>query len=363
MKEAFDNKKYLREQQDRFEKVLKDDSERPKFVEFGGKPFSDHHAERVLPGYDPEAKAEILKEMVKLGEVVMVVNALDMLVPTDGRTLKQRIRGDSQLFYDKETLRMIADAHRRHIPIHKAVMAVTPREMTDENRRIVDSFRKDLERMDVRLYTHYKVEGYPNESILDREAPFAESEVSRAPGSSLIAVSPGGGSGKFGMLLAEMYDSLLKGEVPKYVKFETFPIYQLDARHPLNQAFAAATADLQNEVVTLRSGSDIRTSYDKDIDNFLLLKKLFEVFGQSRHADTMHDAVDMGVNQIVKGIVDMEKVIAACRDEVCRRIMRYEKEVAIGIEKPESLTRAKEILGEFDEMYRIGPKSEAPGSV
>lgn len=351
---GFDPEKYLDAQKAAFNKALTRDSEKATFIEFGGKPFSDHHAERVLPGYDSESKAEILRETVKLAEVVMVVNALDVLHSPDGRTTRGRIRGDTQLFYDQETLRMVEDAQKRQIPIEKVVMAVTPKEMTSENKRKVDKFRGDLGHRGVNLLLHKKITGYPSNVEMENINPFEGNDLIRGKNKNLIAVSPGGGSGKFGVLLSEMYFALTTGEIPNYVKFETFPIYQLDANHALNLAFEAASVDLKNKVVNISSKySEQRTSYDKDLENFELLKKVFEVFGKSEDITHMKDAVDMGINQIVTGITDMDKVIQACYKEICQRIIRYQTEVDVGIEKEETVKNAQDILGRFQQIYKI----------
>lgn len=357
--EGFDPKRYLDKQQQEFAAALTKDSEKPAFLEFGGKPFFDHHAERVMPGYDAECKAEILQWTVTLADVVMVVNSLDILVQPDGRKPKGRIRGDSGLMYDKETTRLIDEAHKRQIPINKVVLAVTPREMSSENKRRIDKFRRDLEGRSVKLLTHFGIEGYPHENIFERDKNvFEDNDLVRVGAGNLVAISPGGGSGKFGVLLSEMYNALLEGQTPNYVKFETFPIYQLDAEHALNLAFEAATADLGDKVLDIRSRGErvvdiYRTSYDKDVQNFALLSKMFEIFGKKDELLHMKDAVDIGINRVIDGIVDMEVVIAACRREIERRILRYQKEMASGIEEIKTVEIAQSVLGRFDEIYKI----------
>ncbi len=351
--QGFDSEKYLEEQTNAFQEALSRDEDKPVFMEFGGKPFHDHHAERVLPGYDSETKAEILKETVKLAEVVVAVNSLDLLKRPDGRTLRGRIRGDYQLDYDQETLRLIDEAHKKQIPIDKVVLAVTPREMSTANKKLIDKFRSELEQRSTGLYVHHQIKDYPDPKVLEGN-PFADNDSVRGDGHNLVVISPGGGSGKFGVLLSEMYDSLEKGETPDFVKFETFPIYQLDAKHALNLAFEAATADLGNKVMGLKErGGQTRTSYDKDIENFELLKKMFEMFGKHKDLTHMEDAVDMGINQVVKGITDMQKIVDACYAEICRRIARYESEVKRGIEKESTVEIAREVLGKFKEAYRV----------
>jgi len=351
---GFDSKKYIDSQNQAFADALSKTGDDPTFIEFGGKPFADHHAERVLPGYDSESKAEILRETTKLAEVVMVVNSLDILQRPDGRTLRGRIRGDSGLLYDKETVRLLDEAHKKHIPIRKVVLAVKPQQMSSDNKRIIDAFRSQLSLRQIEMVSHYQVPGYPDPGILDKPEIFEQNENARGTAKNLIAVSPGGGSGKFGVLLSEMYSALMKGEVPSFVKFETFPVYQLDAQHALNLAFESATADLKNRVIAIgKEGGAPRSSYDKDLENFILLKRLFEVFSKSSNVEKMEDAVDIGINRVVDGITDMEVVIKACRQEVARRIGRYQQEVVKGIETVETLETAKAILGQFDAIYEI----------
>lgn len=353
MSEVFDNKKYIQAQRDAFEKSLKKDDSRPVFMEFGGKPFGDSHAERVLPGYEKDSKAEILRETTKLAEVVMVVNALDILLQPDGRTLRGRVRGDTGLIYDQETVRLLGDAHNRDIPIEKVVMAVTPHTLSADNQRLIDQFRAQLGRMGVNLFTHFQIGGYPNLGRVDIHA-LQKNDVSWAGKGNLVAISPGGGSGKFGMLLSEMYGALTGGETPDYVKFETFPIFQFDAEHALNLAFEAATADLRNRVVNLEErDGEKRTSYDKDIQNFALLKRVFEIFGKEDALVHMQDPVDMGINRIVDGIQDMERVVDACHAEIIQRIRRCEREIGEGIERVTTLDNVQDVLGRFEARYRI----------
>jgi len=361
MKKGFDANKYLESQGEKFEKALTNEPDKPAFLEFGGKSFSDHHAERVMPGYDPECKAEILRETVKLADVVMVVNSLDILIQPDGRKLKGRIRGDSGLIYDQETIRLIEDAHKRQIPIDKVVLSVTPKEMSSENKRRIDKFRNDLIKLNVNLLTHFGIDNYPSAKIFeDQNNPFSENDDVRIGDGNLVVISPGGGSGKFGVLLSEMYRSLVSGQTPNYVKFETFPIYQLDANHALNLAFEAATADLGNKVIDIRNEGEkrFRTSYDKDIENFVLLTRIFEIFGKTKDLSKMKDAVDIGINRVIDGITDMSVIIEACHREIEARTLRYTAEIEEGIEEIKTLEVAHQILGKFNKIYQIKTKKQ-----
>jgi len=251
---------------------------------------------------------------------------------------------------------LIEDAHKKQIPIDKVVLAVMPKEMTSENKRRIDKFRDDLRKISVNLLIHFSVDNYPSTKIFENNKnPFQKNDDVRVDDGNLVVISPGGGSGKFGVLLSEMYRSLAKGEIPNYVKFETFPIYQLDASHALNLAFEAATADLGNKVIDIRNKKQakFRTSYDKDIENFALLTKLFEIFSKTKELSKKRDAVDMGINRVIDGIIDLDSIIDACYKEIKTRILRYEIEVEEGIEEVKTVEITREILGKFDKIYQI----------
>jgi uncharacterized protein (UPF0371 family) len=282
----------------------------------------------------------------------MVVNALDILLQPNGRTLRGRIRGDTGLPYDEETLRLLRDAHTRDIPLRKVVMAVTPHVLSVENQARIHEFRSSLQKEGAKLLVHAKLDGYPDPASVDMHQLGKNNRAWES--GNLIAISPGGGSGKFGMLLSEMYGALSEEQTPDFVKFETFPIYQLDAEHALNLAFEAATADLKNKVVTLpRNKAEVRTTYDKDEQNFLLLRKLFDTFGKAEAIAHIEDPVDLGVNRIVDGIEDMELVVEASREEIIRRVQRYESEAIRGIERVETVGIARRVLDRFDGLYRV----------
>jgi len=142
----------------------------------------------------------------------------------------------------------------------------------------------------------------------------------------------------------------------RHAEFETFPIYQLEADHALNLAFEAATADLGNKVLDIRENRDnknFRTSYDKDVQNFALLKRMFEIFGKEKEVEHIRDAVDMGINRIVDGIIDMNAVIEACGIEIRPRILRYESELSESMEELKTVEMAREVLGRFEKIYQV----------
>lgn len=346
---GFNNLRYLEFQIKAFQNHLSI-TKGPDYIEFGGKPFDDHHASRVLPGYNPDNKAHILKALNPLVKIVMVVNAKDILPAPYGRTLKGRIRGDSGLRYDQETIRLINRARELGFNIDHVVLSVTPVIQNQVVKDKISEFRHLLSQINVDLFIHYEKKLYPSESFFsDSQNPFELDEPITKPNENLLVFSPGGGSGKFGVILSELYRSLKRGENPSFIKFETFPVYNLNSNHPLNLAYEAATADLGNKVIRLGKN---RSNYDKDVENFKLLKKVYSLFEKQKNLiHTMESPIDMGINQIEKGIVDEKEVKEACRQEIIRRIDRYQNEVNSGDEKLPTLNKTIEILNRFDNLY------------
>jgi uncharacterized protein (UPF0371 family) len=186
---------------------------------------------------------------------------------------------------------------------------------------------------------------------MDRaEVVFGHNDVLAEPGRHLVVFSPGGGSGKFGVILSELYHALQRGEVPNFLKFETFPVFRLPEDHPLNLAFEAATADLRNQVIEVAAGV---TTYDKDIENFRLLKRLFEMFRAApwHPISGMIHPTDMGVNVVEQAITNTGRVVEACGAEIARRYMRYMLELAEGDESKDTVDRARLILQKFIGQY------------
>lgn len=322
----------------------------PSYIEFGGKPFGDMHAARVLPGYQQNCKAQILHNLGIVAKIVMVINARDILPEPVGRYPNGRIRGDSGLRYQDETIRLIQEALELGIPINAAVLSITPHILNGEHHERVEAFRLSLQNQGIALYQHFEIENYPHPSILNtKNQVFNKNDILAEPGRHLVLFSPGGGSGKFGVILSEMYHAFKRGEVPNFVKFETFPVFALPENHPLNLAFEAATADLCNEVMTLEGGF---TTYDKDVENFCLLKSLYaSAVNDSHPIRKMVRPTDMGVNIIDQTIHDMDEVIEACGTEIAKRCERYRYEYAVGESTFGTLMRATAILQEYNKNH------------
>lgn len=318
-------------------------------IEFGGKPFGDHHAARVLPGYDPDIKARILKELtVSLDDVsiAMSLHAQDVLHAPNGRRISQRIRGDSGLHYDEEVVRLARQAHDEFdLPVDTVVLTALPEVLSPENQDYIEEYSQSLAAEGLAVRSIRALSGYPFLDVgLVREALTQAQPITDSQ--NLIVVSPGGGSGKFGVALTQVAHLLEAGHNPNFVKFETFPVFKLPIEHPLNTAFLAATADLPNILIETSTG---KTNYDKDVENLALLKTLLSHYPSLD--SPLHDFIeptDMGVNVIESGIVDHEAVVKACMVEITRRLMRYKSEHQRGEESVETIERVQGYIDQDD---------------
>ncbi len=353
---AFNNELYLEAQLAAFQGRMKSMPDANLIVEFGGKPFGDHHAARVFPGYNPDNKAAIVRGLQQEcnSKIAMVVNARDILYPPEGRTLHGRIRGDSGLRYDDETVRIVNEAKQVHgIDVESVVVAVTPRQMEQANVTAIENFAATLYRSTgITLSFCYEVPGYPDTNCLDGEkfdTIFGGDDTIADPNRSLVLLSPGGGSGKFGVALSEIYKKLAASEPVGFAKFETFPIFSLSPDHPINLAFIAATADLGNRLVDLGSG---RTNYDKDCENFALLAEMVGYLPDAAgYIKAMESQFDFSVNVIEVGITDEELVKRAALKEIGRRLIRYRQECLAGDEKLSTLELAANMAGQCAMHY------------
>ena len=337
-KQVFDTEKYLEKQ---IAAIKEKAAEVPDggnlYIEFGGKIIDDQHAARVLPGYHPNTKIELLKELSGEFEVVVVVSARDILRP--------RIRGDSQLFYNRETIRLVHGLRNNNIPVqHGIVTMIRSRYSVKDAERLEQFFQSSEHELGVTFARHLHIRKYPHPSILDEKPFSSNSRVSKSK-KHILVVSPGGGSGKFGVCLSELFHDFQEGKNSTYIKFETFPIYNLSLEHPLNLAFMAASSDLGNTL--LSEGATGYTTYDKDQENFLLLQKLLAISGANFPNNPMHDyhfPSDMGVNKLICGITDLSKVAPHSIKEIERRLKRYQEEVAISLEAKDTVFKVQAIL-------------------
>lgn len=347
---GFNNDIYLDLQMDAFRDRL--DMSVPNIVEFGGKPFGDYHAARVLPGYDPDAKAYIIGNLLdEMGptRTAVVVNAQDIIGQPDGRRTAQRIRGDSSLTYDNEVLRMTDEAREVHsLPITDVVVAATPRQLSLPNQVFIERYIKRLGNYFDNVHVKHAIDGYPDIPPFELPDRLLDDDPICNTDESLLIMSPGGGSGKFGVAVTEIAHMLDANIVPNFIKFETFPVFRLPQKHPLNMAFLAATADLPNTLTTVLDKNEELTNYDKDVENLFLLRSLLVCYPEIDTTRLEFSLpTDMGVNVIDAAITDDQVIARACSNEIIRRIARYKREVLEGNESQATTDRTITLLGEL----------------
>lgn len=309
MKKGFDNQKYLTMQSEHIrERIAKFDNKL--YLEFGGKLFDDFHASRVLPGFEPDSKLQMLLQLKDQAEVVIVISAEDIE--------SNKIRGDHGITYDLDVLRLI-DAFTESGLFVGSVC------LTKYNHQPqAEAFRRRLDTMGIRSYCHYKIPGYPNNaSFIVSDEGYGKNDYIETERPLVIITAPGPGSGKMATCLSQLYHEYKRGVKAGYAKFETFPIWNLPLKHPVNLAYEAATADLNDvnmiDPFHLEAYGKITVNYNRDIEIFPVVKSMMELIaGESIYKSP----TDMGVNMAGYGIVDDE----ACRDASrCEIIRRYYK--------------------------------------
>ncbi len=327
MKTGFDNQKYLRMQSEKIkERIAMFDNKL--YLEFGGKLFDDYHASRVLPGFAPSSKLQMLLQLADQAEIVIVINAEDIE--------KNKVRADLGITYDLDVLRLI-DIYRDHGLFVGSVVLTRYR-----GQGLADSFKAKLENQGIPVYCHYKIEGYPkNIPLIVSENGFGKNDYIQTTRPLVVVTAPGPGSGKMATCLSQLYHEHKRGVRAGYAKFETFPIWNLPLSHPVNLAYEAATADL-NDVNMIDSfhlsAYGIPTvNYNRDIEIFPVLNAMFErIFGSSPYKSP----TDMGVNMAGYCITDEEVCREACKQEIIRRYY-------------ESIIRKADLEATEDELSKI----------
>ncbi len=303
---GFDHEKYLREQSENIRKRIGRFGGKL-YLEFGGKLFDDFHASRVLPGFAPDSKIKMLMELKDEAEVLVVINADDIE--------RNKRRGDLGITYDLDTLRLI-DAFREWGLYVPSVVITRYR-----GQKTADRFRNKLETLGLRTYLHYDIAGYPMdvERILSEEG-FGKNDFIPTERSLVVVTAPGPGSGKMATCLSQIWHENQRGIRAGYAKFETFPIWDLPLRHPVNLAYEAATADLSDvnmlDPFHLEAYGIKAVNYNRDVEIFPVLDTILKrIWGESPYASP----TDMGVNLIGRCISDDVVCCKAARQEILRR--------------------------------------------
>ena len=303
---GFDNDKYLKLQSQNIRNRI-DQFGGKLYLEFGGKLFDDYHASRVLPGFHPDSKVRMLLEMKDVAEIVIAISADDIE--------RSKRRGDLGITYEDETLRLI-DAFRG-IGLYMGSVVITHY----RGQSIADQFQKRLETLGIRVYRHYIIPDYPsNVPFIVSDEGFGKNEYIETERSLVVVTAPGPGSGKMATCLSQLYHEHKNGVNAGYAKFETFPIWNLPLKHPVNLAYEAATADLDDvnmiDPFHLEAYGVTTVNYNRDVEIFPVLDAMFRrMYGDSPYKSP----TDMGVNMIGNCITDDEICRQAAMQEIVRR--------------------------------------------
>ena len=306
MKKGFDNEKYLKIQSEHIRERISHFGDKL-YLEFGGKLFDDLHASRVLPGFEPDSKMRMLMQMSDIAEIVMVINASDIE--------KNKMRGDLGITYDVDVRRLIDEFEKRGLYVGSIVIT---QYTGQEAARL---FQERMEKHGVRVYHHYVIDGYPsNVNKIVSEDGFGKNDYIETTRPLIVITAPGPGSGKMATCLSQLYHDNLHGITAGYAKFETFPIWNLPLKHPVNLAYEAATADLNDvnmiDPFHLEAYGETTVNYNRDIEIFPVLSAIFErIYGECVYKSP----TDMGVNMAGKCIIDDDVCREASRMEIIRR--------------------------------------------
>ena len=306
MKYGFDNEKYLKIQSEHIKERIAKFGDKL-YMEFGGKLFDDYHASRVLPGFQPDSKMQMLLQLKEDVEIVIVISAVDIE--------KNKIRSDLGITYDMDVLRLRDEFLARELSVNSVVITHFNGQASAE------AYRKRLENMGIKVYYHHTIEGYPNNvSLIDSDEGFGKNDYVETTKPLVVITAPGPGSGKMAVCLSQLYQENKRGIKAGYAKFETFPVWNMPLTHPVNMAYEAATADLDDvnmiDPFHLDAYGETAVNYNRDIEIFPVMNALFEdIYGEAPYKSP----TDMGVNMIGYCISDDEVCCEASRQEIIRR--------------------------------------------
>lgn len=303
---AFDNDYYLKIQRNEINKRINLFGDKL-YLEFGGKLFDDYHASRVLPGFKPDSKLKMLLGLNDKAEIVIVVNSEDIQA--------NKVRNDIGITYEAEVERLIDAFNEVDLYVSSVVLSFY------KDSPLTESFKAKLEKNNIRVYKHYKINGYPqNIPLIVSEDGLGKNEYIETTRPLVVITAPGPGSGKMATCLSQLYHDNKRAIHAGYAKYETFPIWNLALKHPVNLAYEAATIELNDvnmiDPFHLEAYGKMATNYNRDVEVFPLLKAIFEkIYGKSPYMSP----TDMGVNMAGFAIKDDNVAIKASQDEIIRR--------------------------------------------
>ena len=331
MKIGFDNQKYLSMQSEHIrERINQFDNKL--YLEFGGKLFDDYHASRVLPGFAPDSKLQMLMQLSDQAEIVVVISAGDIE--------KNKVRGDLGITYDLDVLRLI-EAFRGK-GLYVGSVAIT--QYTGQ--KSADAFKKKLENLDIPVYILYSIDGYPNNvSHIVSDEGYGKNDYIKTTRPLVVITAPGPGSGKMATCLSQLYHEQKRGVRAGYAKFETFPIWNIPLKHPVNLAYEAATADLNDvnmiDPFHLEAYGETTVNYNRDVEIFPVLEAMFErIFGECPYKSP----TDMGVNMAGNCIIDDEVCQEASRQEIIRRYYQAKTGLVDGSKKEDEVFKLELLM-------------------
>ncbi|MGT2666209.1 DUF1846 domain-containing protein [Streptococcus rifensis] len=334
MKKGFDSEKYLEEQsQFIMERVNAHDK---LYLEFGGKLIGDFHAMRVLPGFDPDGKVKLLHRLREQAEIIICIYAGDLE--------SNKVRGDLGITYDRDLLRMIDDLRYWDLQINSVLIT------RFSGQPAASQFKTKLERHGIKVYTHGHTEGYPFDvDTIVSENGYGKNEYIETTKPLVIVTAPGANSGKLATCLNQLYHEVQRGRKAGYAKFETFPVWDLPLKHPVNVAYESATADLEDinlvDPYHLEKYGITTINYNRDIEAFPLLRRILT---KINGADIpYYSPTDMGVNRVGSAIIDDDVVQEAAKQEIIRRYYALQCDYKKGTTSLEAAQRGKLIMDEM----------------
>jgi len=333
---GFDNDKYLEEQTAAIlERVRKFDNKL--YLEFGGKLLFDYHASRVLPGFDPNVKMRLLQQLKDKADILLCIYAGDIE--------RKKVRADFGITYDSDALKLIDDLREWGIEVLGVVIT------RFDNQPAAQLFKNKLERRNIKVYTHSFTKGYPTDvDLIVSDRGYGANEYIETKNPLVVVTGPGPGSGKLATCLSQLYHDHKRDVRSGYAKFETFPIWNLPLKHPVNIAYEAATADIRDfnliDPFHLEAYNQVAINYNRDVEVFPVLKRILErIMGSET---TYQSPTDMGVNRAGFGIIDDEVVQEAAKQEIIRRYLRYKCEYVMGFVDKETYQKTELLMKELN---------------
>ncbi|NQU14595.1 MAG: DUF1846 domain-containing protein [Desulfobacteraceae bacterium] len=334
-KMAFDNEKYIKEQTSEIlERVEK--FKNKLYLEFGGKLLYDYHASRVLPGYDSNIKMRLLQALKDQADILLCIYAGDIE--------RKKMRADFGITYDSDALKLIDDLRGWGISVLGVVIT------RFENQPSAKQFKDKLERRKIKVYTHQYTKGYPTDvDLIVSDQGYGANKYIETEKPLVVVTGPGPGSGKLATCLSQVYHDYKRGIYSGYAKFETFPIWNLPLRHPVNVAYEAATADIRDfnliDPFHLEAYDQKTVNYNRDVEVFPILKRILK---KIRGGESFYESpTDMGVNRAGFAITDDEITKEAAKQEIIRRYFRYRCEYAMGLADKETVQRVELLIKDF----------------